>query len=853
MKKYLELVDGNSSKFWEIEQQDNQLIIRYGKIGSSGQTIEKAFSDAEAAQKEFDKLLREKTNKGYAEVTQSGEILSAQDFQPITVSQAAPPTWEMLAERFNPVFEMPFGDFADELSEIRLYEADTGGNVHFPGDFVLEGWESSDKDFNAVIAGNLVVDGNLRLGSESIGNFVLVMGNVKAKAITLSGTVSLDVRGSAKVQHGIWGMYGDDGYLSISGDVTTPVVLNTLYFNMALSGKVKAVTIDTSYGDLDADFDDDDVENALVNAGLEPEGGMDARKVAKYLREGKPVLKKGAKSARVLVQEELERLSKSGQPTEELDLSNKKLGAFPKLLTTLSTLKKLNLSHNAIKVLPEEIGKLEALRVLDASNNDGLVLPESIGNLKSLKVLKHDYNQGFKLPESFGELKGLEELSLYQNSGGKPLEFPQVLTELSGLRKLDIGSNSFKSLPESFLKLKNLKELRLDASLCYLDSLPDLSQLKKLRVLHADGLTSYTTRPKPKQSLLRSFFEIASLEELYIDHHNQEEDRFDDEGFQELLQNLSHDPERQAEIRAIFKKDPSTLRWTGISRPDLIPEHLAGISKLKKLKKLDLSFSRLEHLPEEIYGMGTLQEINLQYNHLSKAERERVAQAFPNTKIDFRNNSSKDKADEPTETGVKRKMVELVRKANEKRHSPPYLEALKLYDQALKMFDSGEVADDYNFIYIHYCKTWIYGHLAYRPNNLSEADIQRYKDLGLAEAKLCLELVPANALVWHYTDEGQFHQEVIRYTSNTVAWHLYEHAQPSDTQSLEAIERGVAFAHEPRYYYLHDTKVRILSKMGCTDQAYRIVQRILQAGPDFGDFQDLKKDKGYKKWLSQRG
>lgn len=320
------------------------------------------------------------------------------------------------------------------------------------------------------------------------------------------------------------------------------------------------------------------------------------------------------------------------------------------------------------------------------------------------------------------------------------------------------------------------------------------------------------------------------------------------------MQNLSHDPERQAEIKKLFRYYKVNTRWTGISRPDLKPEYLYGISKLKKLRVLDISFNGLEHLPEEIYGMGTLQEINLQYNHLPKAERERVAQAFPNTKIDFRNNSPKNKADE---TEAKRKMVELVRKANEKRHSPPYLEALKLYDQALKMFDSGEVADDYNFIYIHYSKMWIYGQLAYRPNNLSEADMQRYQDLGLAEAKLCLELVPTNALVWHYTDEGQFHKETIRYASNTVAWYLYEHAQPSDTSgleaALEAIERGVAFADEPRHYYLHDTKVRILLKMGRTDEAYRIVQRILQAEPDFGDFKDLKKDKGYKKWLSQQG
>jgi len=40
---------------------------RYGKIGTPGQQTLKEFGDAAAAKKEYDKLVHEKTKKGYVE------------------------------------------------------------------------------------------------------------------------------------------------------------------------------------------------------------------------------------------------------------------------------------------------------------------------------------------------------------------------------------------------------------------------------------------------------------------------------------------------------------------------------------------------------------------------------------------------------------------------------------------------------------------------------------------------------------------------------------------------------------------------------------------------------------------
>jgi predicted DNA-binding WGR domain protein len=63
-----EFVAGNSSKFWTIRLAGNSVVTEWGRIGSVGQTTSKSFDTSEKAQAEYDKLIREKTGKGYVEV-----------------------------------------------------------------------------------------------------------------------------------------------------------------------------------------------------------------------------------------------------------------------------------------------------------------------------------------------------------------------------------------------------------------------------------------------------------------------------------------------------------------------------------------------------------------------------------------------------------------------------------------------------------------------------------------------------------------------------------------------------------------------------------------------------------------
>jgi predicted DNA-binding WGR domain protein len=64
-----EYSEGNSHKFWEIEVHGVEVTVRFGRIGAKGQVQVKSFTNAEEAAKHVEKMVREKSGKGYREVS----------------------------------------------------------------------------------------------------------------------------------------------------------------------------------------------------------------------------------------------------------------------------------------------------------------------------------------------------------------------------------------------------------------------------------------------------------------------------------------------------------------------------------------------------------------------------------------------------------------------------------------------------------------------------------------------------------------------------------------------------------------------------------------------------------------
>ena len=61
------VTDEKSNKFWNIDLNRTNYTVTFGRVGTKGQTQTKSFADAATAQKEHDKLVDEKTKKGYVE------------------------------------------------------------------------------------------------------------------------------------------------------------------------------------------------------------------------------------------------------------------------------------------------------------------------------------------------------------------------------------------------------------------------------------------------------------------------------------------------------------------------------------------------------------------------------------------------------------------------------------------------------------------------------------------------------------------------------------------------------------------------------------------------------------------
>lgn len=65
--RHFEFTGGNSAKFWNVSVDGNAVTVRFGRIGTNGQTQTKRFADADTAARTARRLVAEKTAKGYKE------------------------------------------------------------------------------------------------------------------------------------------------------------------------------------------------------------------------------------------------------------------------------------------------------------------------------------------------------------------------------------------------------------------------------------------------------------------------------------------------------------------------------------------------------------------------------------------------------------------------------------------------------------------------------------------------------------------------------------------------------------------------------------------------------------------
>jgi cell wall assembly regulator SMI1/predicted DNA-binding WGR domain protein len=69
-RRYFEFTSGTSNKFWEVSSEGVEMMTRYGKVGTKGQTTTKSFDTTEKAAAEAAKVIAKKVKDGYVEKEQ---------------------------------------------------------------------------------------------------------------------------------------------------------------------------------------------------------------------------------------------------------------------------------------------------------------------------------------------------------------------------------------------------------------------------------------------------------------------------------------------------------------------------------------------------------------------------------------------------------------------------------------------------------------------------------------------------------------------------------------------------------------------------------------------------------------
>ena len=147
MKRSFIYQDDKSHKFWNIEVSGSELSVNFGKAGTAGQTQTKSYTSDDECQKAADKLVAEKTKKGYSEVAAAPASQSATDntvsksavVTPSADATAFPSTYlynDLLALAAN-LKENPNGGEIEivKVSKKNVQEMETAAGFPMPKDF----------------------------------------------------------------------------------------------------------------------------------------------------------------------------------------------------------------------------------------------------------------------------------------------------------------------------------------------------------------------------------------------------------------------------------------------------------------------------------------------------------------------------------------------------------------------------------------------------------------------------------------------------------------------------------------------------------------------------------------------
>ena len=358
MTRRFELIAGSSAKFWEVTLDDLTLTTRYGRVGANGQQTTKVFAGSDQALRELERLVKEKTGKGYVELggathTPEGVYLehpqTRQFFeisensnhlrvrrgslsQPCLTYHAPFVTpgkartqlerlvgeWQskgfIVTQPLEPIFNGSVAQslFTDEITDHPVYSQffDLGwaselrgerkrlfhfrDGLRVQGHFDLEEIADMNLEAGVIIDGDVVVSGVFSQLTYTYPSSTLITGSVYAQGLGHKDSY-LRILGDVHVDNIVYGEY-NDGQLEITGTAYGTAWISADHSMYA--GAYEVETVNEDYA-------------LLTPKVLNLDGSLDWDALREYLFANKNPLRKGA----VFKASALEPLGASSQPS----------------------------------------------------------------------------------------------------------------------------------------------------------------------------------------------------------------------------------------------------------------------------------------------------------------------------------------------------------------------------------------------------------------------------------------------------------------------------------------------------------------------------------------------------------
>ncbi|GMI11247.1 hypothetical protein TrVE_jg2968 [Triparma verrucosa] len=294
------------------------------------------------------------------------------------------------------------------------------------------------------------------------------------------------------------------------------------------------------------------------------------------------------------------------------NVSGEQMFSLPAALDTLGgciNLRVFKCNQNLIRNLPASICKCKFLHTVEAKDNYIGELPEEFGKLAKLKTLKMNKNELKTIPDS---MEACVNLHLVDLTGNYIDRFPDFINKCKSIERLMLGNNYLKILPYTLGFLTGLKDLQLFNN-PLIDPPYDvvMEGLEETLYFCRQKYWARVNGPPPVVKIHASGIgdECLELEPEFRDRLQRKiEDSEASRSLELQLLNLQNIPE------AVYKLEG--LKNVDLSRNNFSVSPLEWEENLATVNSLYLKSCRMREIHPSIQIMRNIVEINLEDNNL---------------------------------------------------------------------------------------------------------------------------------------------------------------------------------------------------------------------------------------------